>query len=79
MAYSTSIGRAKPKKLSLKFKLFVYVGWNVATFLLAAIEFIQGYPTMTTIVILTYLGNVVLMNFIFWYLLRARDRSAGTS
>jgi hypothetical protein len=33
MEYSHGIAGAEPKKLSLKFKLFVYVGWNVATFL----------------------------------------------
>jgi hypothetical protein len=59
--------------------LFVYVGWNVATFLLAAIIFIQDYPAKATIIALTYLGNVMVMNFCFWYLFRSRDRSARDS
>jgi hypothetical protein len=72
-------GEAKPKKLSLKFKLFVYIGWNVATFLLAVINIIQSYPADATVAVLTYLGNVAIMNFIFWYAFRARDRRAQDS
>jgi len=66
----------KPKKLSLKLKLFVYTGWNVATLMFAAMNFIQSYPAGTTATLLIYLGNVATMNSIFWYAFRARDRSA---
>jgi hypothetical protein len=45
----------------------------------AAIDFIQGYPAKATFTALTYLSNVAIMNFIFWYSFRARDRSARDS
>ena len=76
MESSYQIADPKPKKLSLKLKMFVYIGWNVGTLLLAAINFIQSYPAGTTTTLLAYLGNVVTMNSIFWYAFRARDRSA---
>jgi len=66
---------AKPRKPSFKYKLFVYIGWNVGTFLWAAIEFIEGFPARSTRIALVYLGNVAIMNFAFWHIFRTRDRS----
>jgi hypothetical protein len=77
MESSPSNAISKPKKLSLKFKLLVYLGWNISTLLLSAINVLQGAsPGMT---LLIFLGNVVVMNFCFWYLFRARDRSVGNA
>ena len=78
MESSYRIVEPKPKKLSLKLKLFVYIGWNVSTLLIAAINFIQNDPARTT-TLLAYLGNVVIMNSIFWYAFRSRDRISSGS
>lgn len=68
------IGESKPKKLSIKFKLLVYIGWNLSTLFLTLCFLLQGDPPERTLFI--FLGNVVTMNFVFWYLFRASDRAA---
>lgn len=78
MEYSYQIAGPKPKKPSLKLKLFVYIGWNAATLMFAGINFIQNDPAGTT-TLLAYLGNVVIMNSIFWYAFRTRDRISSGS
>jgi hypothetical protein len=77
MESSRRVEGGKPKKLSLKFKLFCYLGYDIANLLLSAINILQGAPPERTLFILV--GNVVVMNFAFWCLFRARDRSARSA
>jgi hypothetical protein len=70
-------GERKPKRLSLKFKLFCYLGYDLGTLILAVASLLQGAPPERILFI--YLENVVVMNFVFWYLFQTRDRSAGCS
>jgi|CZKF01.1.fsa_nt_gi hypothetical protein len=74
MESSHGIEGGKPKKLSLKFKLYCYLCYDIGNLLLSAINILQGAPPERTLFILV--GNVVVMNFVFWYLFRASDRSA---
>jgi hypothetical protein len=71
------LGGSKPKKLSLKFKLFCYLCYDLGNLFLSAISILQSAAPERTILIL--IGNLAFMNLVFWYLFRARDLSASNS
>jgi len=68
-------------KVTKRLKVFVYVGYNVAWFLLSAIWFIEDAPIHGDLDsylrrrLLLYLAEAGSMTFVFWYLFRTSERS----
>ena len=67
----------KPKRLSLKFKLLIYIGYDVQALFFSVIFLLQGASRLRTL--LTFLGNVIVMNFVFWCGFKLRDRGIPAS
>jgi hypothetical protein len=67
----------KPKKLSLKFKLLIYIGYDLQALFLSVIYLLQGGSKERTL--LTLLGNVIIMNLVFWCGFKLRDRGIPAS
>jgi hypothetical protein len=68
---------SRPKRLSLGFKLFCYLGYDLGTLILSVAFLLQGAPPERTLFI--YLGNVIVMNFVFWMGFKSRDRGVPSS
>ena len=69
--------KGKPKRLSLKFKLLIYIGYDLQALLFAVIFLLQGASKLRTL--LTFLGNIIVMNFVFWCGFKLRDRGIPAS
>ena len=67
----------KPQKISLKFKLLIYIGYDLQALFFSVIFLLQGASKLR--VLLTFLGNVLIMNFVFWCAFKLRDRSVRAS
>ena len=67
----------KPKKLSLKFKLLIYIGYDLQALFLSVIFLLQGASKERAL--FTFLGNVIIMNFVFWCGFKLRDRGVPAS
>ena len=74
METSKNVQGTSLKKVSFKLKLFCYLGLNLGALTLSAAYLLEGAPVETTLSILI---GLVVMNLVFWYLFRMRDRSAG--
>jgi hypothetical protein len=73
-------------KVTRRLKALVYAGWNVGWFILSATRFIDGAPAhpdldrYLRVSLICYLASAGVMNFLFWYLFRMRDKSdSGTA
>jgi hypothetical protein len=58
-------------KVNPKVKAFCYICMNVGIVVWSAVSFLQGTPAQRTLLVL--IVTLVIVNFMLWFLFRARD------
>jgi hypothetical protein len=69
------MNETKPKKVSVKVKIFCYVAVNVGIILTEGISALENRVSPERGLIL-FVASVAWVNFLFWFLFRMRDKNS---
>jgi hypothetical protein len=59
------------KKVSWKLKLFCYLGLNLGSLVLLAIDLLENASVRDCV---ASIAGLVFMNFLFWFMFRTKDK-----